>query len=196
MKLKQVVIFSAFIALLISIPVSATDYVIDSDGAHASIQFRIKHLGYSWLHGRFNSFSGTFSFDEQMPASAKVDVLIDVGSLDSNHQERDLHLRGDKFLDVDQFPQAKFVSTGVTPTGEGKALVHGELTLHGVTRPLDIAVVQVGAGQDPWGGYRRGFEGTTSFPLADFGIDTDLGPASREIELSLNIEGIRQEPLK
>ena len=73
----------------------AADYVIDTKGAHAFIQFKIAHLGYSWLLGRFNTFSGEFSYDENNPAASRVKVDIDVASLDSNHAERDKHLRGD-----------------------------------------------------------------------------------------------------
>ncbi len=77
-------------------------------------------------------------------------------------------------------------------TGENTALLRGDLTLRGITKPIVIDVSQIGAGKDPWGGYRRGFEGTTRLTLADFGIPMDLGPASREVELFLSVEGIRQ----
>ena len=170
----------------------AADYVIDTKDAHAFIQFKIAHLGYSWLLGRFNTFSGEFSYDESNPSASKVAVDIDVTSIDSNHAERDKHLRSDKFLDVGRFPKARFVSTGFEELGDGKAKLSGELTLHGVTKPLTIDVSHIGHGTDPWGGYRRGFEGRTRFALADFGIDYNLGPASKEVELYLSLEGIRQ----
>jgi polyisoprenoid-binding protein YceI len=171
-------------------PVQAEDYVIDT--AHAFVQFRIQHLGYSWLYGRFNSFEGGFSYDENDPAAAQVEVTIDTDSLDTNHAERDKHLRSGDFLDVDTYPEARFVSTGYSETGDGTAELEGDLTLHGVTRPVTLEVTAIGAGPDPWGGYRRGFHGTTTLTLADFGIDYDLGPAAREVELELSVEGIRQ----
>ncbi|MCB1723182.1 MAG: YceI family protein [Chromatiaceae bacterium] len=170
----------------------ADDYVIDSKGAHAFIQFQIKHLGYSWLIGRFNTFAGEFSYDENNPAASKVSVLIDAASVDSNHAERDKHLRNEDFLEVDKFPEARFVSTAYRPTGEGTGVLAGELTLHGITRPITIDVTHIGAGPDPWGGYRRGFEGRTQFALADFGIKKNLGPASKEVTLWLGVEGIRR----
>lgn len=173
--------------------VQAAEYVIDTKKAHAFIQFKISHLGYSWLLGRFNTFSGEFSYDENNPAASKVKVDIDVASIDSNHAERDKHLRGDNFLDTDNYPGASFVSTGFKDLGDGKAELMGNLTLHGVTRPLSIAVTGIGHGKDPWGGYRRGFEGTTSFKLADFGIKRNLGPASQTVQLYLSIEGIRKK---
>ena len=171
----------------------AADYVIDTKGAHAFIQFHIKHLGYSWLVGRFNTFDGEFSYDENNPQAARVTVNIDPASVDSNHAERDKHLRDEDFLDVDKYPKAGFVSTGYRETGDGKGELQGELTVHGVTRPITIDVTHIGAGKDPWGGYRRGFEGRTSFALTDFGIKKDLGPASKEVHLWLGVEGIRKE---
>jgi polyisoprenoid-binding protein YceI len=169
----------------------AEDYVIDTKGAHAFVQFRIQHLGYSWLYGRFNDFSGSFSYDEKDPAAAKVEVVIKTASVDSNHAERDKHLRGADFLDVAKYPEARFKSISYKPTGPGKATLTGELTLRGVTKPISIDVTEVGHGKDPWGGYRRGFEGTTRLRLKDFGIPKDLGPASAELEMTLSVEGIR-----
>lgn len=184
---------AACMILLLSGATQAADYTIDTKGAHAFIQFHIKHLGYSWLVGRFNRFEGEFSYDEANPNAAKVAVTIDATSIDSNHAERDKHLRDDEFLDVNKFPQARFVSTTYRDLGNGSGELQGELTLHGVTRPLTIAVTAIGAGDDPWGGYRRGFEGRASFALADFGIKRNLGPASKEVHLWLGIEGIRKK---
>ncbi len=182
----------ASLLLLLSGIAQAADYLIDTKGAHAFIQFHIKHLGYSWLVGRFNRFGGEFSYDEANPESAKVTVTIDTASIDSNHAERDKHLRDEDFLEVDKFPEARFVSTSYRDLGDGRGELAGEFTLRGVTRPITIAVTHIGAGDDPWGGYRRGFEGRTSFALADYGIKRDLGPASKEVQLWLGVEGIRQ----
>jgi polyisoprenoid-binding protein YceI len=170
----------------------AEDYVIDTKGAHAFIQFRIQHLGYSWLYGRFNDFSGNFSYDEKDPGASKVEVLIKTASIDSNHAERDKHLRGADFLDVAKYPEARFKGISYKPTGTGKATLIGELTLRGVTKVVTLDVTEIGHGRDPWGGYRRGFEGTTRLKLKDYGIPKDLGPASAEVEMTLSVEGIRE----
>lgn len=182
------------LAAALSLPgfATAADYVIDTEKAHAFIQFRIKHLGYSWLYGRFNTFEGNFSYDPQNADANKVSVTIDTASIDSNHAERDKHLRSDDFLDVEKYPQARFVSTKYEAKGDGTGTLTGDLTLHGVTRPIAIAVEKIGEGDDPWGGYRAGFFGTTTLKLADFGITRDLGPASQEVELMLSVEGIRK----
>ena len=179
-------------ALLLPGLAAADKYVIDTEGAHAFVQFRIKHLGYSWLYGRFNQFSGQFTYGEDDTAASQVQVSIKTASLDSNHAERDKHLRGSDFLDVDKYPEARFVSTSYKETGLNKAVLEGELTLHGVTKPVTIDVRRIGSGPDPWGGYRMGFEGTTTIALKDFGIDYNLGPASTHAELTLSVEGIRQ----
>lgn len=172
--------------------VQADDYTIDSQGMHASINFRIQHLGYSWVYGRFNEFEGNFSYDEAKPDASKVEVTIKTTSIDSNHAERDKHLRSGDFLEVKNFPEAKFVSTAYKPNGDGTGTLSGDFTLKGVTKPLDIKVREIGAGKDPWGGFRRGFEGSAKFALADYGITTDLGPASKEVELILSIEGVKK----
>ncbi|MBK1699654.1 hypothetical protein CKO41_13370 [Thiococcus pfennigii] len=171
----------------------AEDYVIDTEGGHAFIQFRIPHLGYSWLYGRFNDFSGRFSYDENDPNAATVEVTIKTASIDSNHAERDKHLRDKEFLDVRRYPEATFKSTSFTANDDGTAVLEGDLTLRGITKPIRIDVTEIGHGQDPWGGYRRGFQGSTRFALKDFGIERDLGPASRDVEMILSVEGIRQD---
>lgn len=179
-------------ALALPSAAPAADYAIDTKGAHAAINFRIQHLGFSWLTGRFDRFTGTYSYDEKAPEASKVSVEIDTTSVNSNHAERDKHLRNADFLDVDKFPKATFVSKKVEPAGDGKAKITGDLTLRGVTKEVTIDAAFVGGGADPWGGTRTGFTGTTKLALADFGITFDLGPASKEVELSLEVEGLKQ----
>ncbi len=169
----------------------AADYVIDTAAVHASINFRIKHLGYSWLTGRFDQFSGGFAFDAEAPADSSVQVEIDTASVNSNNAERDIHLRSGDFLDVGKFPKASFTSTSMAVTGES-AVVTGDLTLHGVTREITLNADFLGGGKDPWGGVRAGFTATTTLTLADFGMTYNLGPASATIEMQLNIEGVKK----
>lgn len=189
MKIFQIVLL---ILGLVSTGVMADEYVIDKKGMHASIQFRIKHLGYSWLWGRFNDFEGGFTYSKDDPDASKIAVTINTGSIDSNHAKRDEHLRSDEFLDVEKFPQSTFVSTSFAMKEDGTGILEGDFTLHGVTKPITIDVSYIGEGDDPWGGYRVGFEGTTRIALADYGILKDLGPASKELDLFFAIEGIRK----
>ncbi len=170
----------------------ADTYVMDTKGAHAFIQFKISHLGYSYEIGRFNKFTGSFDVDEKNPASSKVSVEIDTASVDTNLAKRDKHLRSSDFLEVDKYPKATFVSTNVKLTSDKTADVTGDFTLRGITKPLTLKVSHIGGGKDPWGGFRHGFEGTTKFALADFGITKNLGPASKEVEIYISIEGIKK----
>lgn len=191
MKIRIFTPLIVTLGLIFSTSVLAEEYLIDTKGSHASIQFKVSHLGYSFVVGRFNDFTGKFSYDEKDPSKATVEVTIDTASVDSNHAERDKHVRSADFLLVSDFPQAKFVSTSYEDLGNNKGRLIGDLTLLGVTKSITIAVTQIGAGKDPWGGYRRGFEGTVKFAMKDFGIKMDLGPASYEVELSLIVEGVR-----
>jgi polyisoprenoid-binding protein YceI len=180
-------------ALALPAAATAADYAIDTKGAHAGINFRIKHLGFSWLSGRFDQFAGTFSYDAAAPEASKVSVEIDTASVNSNHAERDKHLSSADFLDASKFPKATFVSKKVEPAGDGKAKIVGDLTLHGVTKEVVIDAAYVGGGADPWGGNRVGFTGTTRIALADYGIGAKLGPAPNEVELTLDVEGIEKK---
>jgi polyisoprenoid-binding protein YceI len=170
----------------------AADYAIDTKGQHAFVNFKISHLGYSWLWGTFKEFDGKFSFDPAKPEESSINVTLQTASVDSNHAERDKHIRSGDFLNVSNHPTATFESTSVKSTGEGTADVTGNLTLNGVTKPVVIAAKFIGEGEDPWGGYRAGFEGMTTVKLKDFDIKMDLGPASQTVDLIFSVEGIRQ----
>lgn len=177
----------------VSLPAMADSYVIDTKGAHASINFAIKHLGYSVLTGRFDTFSGEFTYDPAKPEASTINVSIDTGSVNSNHAERDKHLRSGDFLNVEKFPKATFVSTKVV-AGDNKNEfdIVGDFTFNGVTKSITIDVEKVGEGKDPWGGYRAGFSGETSINLKDFNVKMDLGPASQTVQLQLEVEGIKK----
>lgn len=167
-------------------------YQFDKKGAHQFVTFKISHLGYSWLYGRFNDFNGTFTVDAENPENSQVTATIQTASVDSNHAERDKHLRSDDFLDVGEYPTAIFKSTNIEKTGEKTAKITGDFTLHGVTKPVTLDAKLIGYGDDPWGGYRMGLEASTTLTLADFGITKDLGPASETVEIIISVEGVRQ----
>ncbi len=177
-------------AMLMPISASAADYTIDTNGAHASINFKVSHLGYSFIKGRFNKFDGQFSYDADDIETSQVTVNVDTRSLDSNHAERDKHIKSSDFIDAGKFSTATFISSKVTAKEDGNFAISGDLTLHGVSKPITINANFIGAGKDPWGGYRAGFQGTTRLQLADFGI-TVMGPASY-VDMELHVEGIRQ----
>ncbi len=109
MKIK-LLLGTLLLTLGLSTSAVAENYVIDKKGQHAVIQFKIAHLGYSWLIGRFNDFDGTFSYDEKNPSAAKINVTINTASVDSNHAARDKHLRNADFFNVEKYPTSTFVS--------------------------------------------------------------------------------------
>jgi len=192
--MKKLVTGAALGTLIaLSVPtVQAADYVIDREGQHAFVNFKISHLGFSWMYGGFNDFDGRFNWDAANPEASQVEVTLKTASVDTNHAERDKHLRSGDFLNVDQHPTATFVSRKVVSTDGESMDIIGDLTLNGVTREVTVDAEFIGEGEDPWGAYRAGFAGTTQIKLKDYNIKMDLGPASEEVELILSIEGIRQ----
>ena len=171
------------------LPCFAWSAVYDLDPSHSFIQFKVSHIGIGWVVGRFNRFSGEFFYDPDAgePAQSAA-VVVSTNSLDSNHSERDRHLTGDDFLDVDQHEAATFVSTGFTG-GRDDGKLSGILTLWGKESPIEIDVRLSGEGDDPWGGYRAGFEGTTVLDLTDFGFKSRL---VKIVEVDVYLEGVRR----
>ena len=165
----------------------ANTYKIDP--THSFVQWRVKHLGYSWLYGRFNDIKGSFSYDADEPSASSIEVIIDLASIDSNHAERDKHLRGEKYLNTDTNKMATFESIRYNGSATEGQLT-GNLTLNGVSKEITIPVKRIGMGDDPWGGFRVGFEGAVTIDRRDYGYTYDLGENSNEIELQLGIEGI------
>jgi polyisoprenoid-binding protein YceI len=178
-------------SLLVSAHALAAPETYKVDPAHSFVTFGISHLGYSTLQGRFNELSGDFVYDAERPADNAISMQVNTASIDTNHAERDKHLRSDDFLAVDEYPTATFKTTRFVPQGDNGEL-SGELTLRGVTRPVTVDVRFTGAGKDPWGGYRRGYAGTTTIKRSDFGIDENLGPAAATMTLNFVVEGVRQ----
>lgn len=168
---------------------SAGSYKIDPD--HTTALFTVSHLGTSNLTGRFNTVAGNISFNPK--GDSKVEVTIQTDSVDTNHQKRDAHLRGPDFFNAKQFPVMKFVSTKVSYNGQGEPVsVTGKLSLHGNTQNVTLDVKPVGAGKDPWGGYRAGYDATATFKRSDFGMNFMPGGIGDDISIKLNIEAIKQ----
>lgn len=169
----------------------AADYAIDGTdaGMHAAVNFHANHMGISQLWGRFNDISGSFNYDAGNVAASSISVTIDPASIDTNHEERDIHLRSSDYLNVDKFPEAGFESTAIADLGNGRIQVTGDFTLHGVSKEISFEAVRTGEGETPFGDYRVGFAAETTLNVADFGIN--LG-ADSTLTLLLAIEGIRR----
>ncbi|MDR9750744.1 YceI family protein [Pseudomonas sp. SZMC_28357] len=189
--LKKTLAALAIGSALLSANVMAADYVVDKEGQHAFVDFKISHLGYSFITGTFKDIDGKFSFDAAKPEDSKIEFNVNTASVFTNHAERDKHISSADFLNAGKFAKATFVSTSVKSTGKDTADVTGDLTLLGVTKPVVVKATFLGEGKDPWGGYRAGFEGTTTIKRSDFGKQKDLGPKSDAVELYISFEGVK-----
>jgi polyisoprenoid-binding protein YceI len=189
--LKKTLAALAIGSAVLSANVMAADYVVDKEGQHAFVDFKISHLGYSYITGTFKDIDGKFSFDAAKPEDSKIEFNVNTASVFTNHAERDKHIASADFLNTSKFGKATFVSTSVKSTGANTADVTGDLTLLGVTKPVVVKATFLGEGKDPWGGYRAGFEGTTTIKRSDFGKQKDLGPKSDVVELYVSFEGVK-----
>lgn len=186
LKLLKIALINSIIALGFLVPFNSQAADYDIDGDHAFIQFKVSHMGISHIVGRFNKFSGGFSWDKDNPSASSANVTIDTASLDSNHEKRDAHLTSPDYLNSEKFPTATFKSTKYEGNGSGGKLT-GDFTLNGVTKQITVDTAMIGEGKDPWGGYRAGFSGTTTLKGADFGYTNKGFPST--IEISLVFEG-------
>lgn len=170
------------------------------DPSHSDASFTIRHF-FSKVPGRFRELEGTILFDAQNLAASSVDVTIKTASIFTNNDRRDADLRSANFFHADSFPTITFKSTKVTPAGEGKLKVDGNLTMHGVTRPVTLDVTSLGFGDVTMGerkSVRAGWEATTKLDRKDFGIvwnrtldqgGTMLGD---DVSILIGIEAIQQ----
>jgi polyisoprenoid-binding protein YceI len=139
------------------------------DRSHSEVDFQVRHL-LSKVRGRFNDFSGAIEFDHEQPERSRVDVTIQAASIDTGEPDRDKHLRSADFFGVETFPTLTFVSTSVTPRGDNRYDVAGNLTIHGVTQSIVLPATFLGAATDPWGNTKLGFEAELTLNRKDFGL--------------------------
>ncbi len=157
------------VALLVPGLGRAATYEIDP--AHTSVQFSVRHMMISNVKGEFTTVAGKAVGEQGNPTAAVVEATIDANSVNTRNQKRDDHLRSDEFLDVAKFPKMTFKSTKVAKAGEGTWKLTGDLTLHGVTKPVVLDVSNVTAPvKDPWGNSRIGATASTKINRQDYGI--------------------------
>lgn len=145
-----------------------TEWTIDP--VHTHVQFSVRHMMVSNVKGVFAKKSGTVTLDESDFTQSTVTVEIEADSVDTREPQRDNHLRSADFLDVEKFPLLTFRSSRIVPAGNGFSLT-GDVTIHGVTHPITLAVdAPTPAMKDPWGGVRRGFEASGELNRKDFGL--------------------------
>lgn len=174
-------------------PALADTYKIDT--SHVYVGFEVDHLGFSTTYGRFNDVSGTIELDEENPEMSSVEVKIDPASVDTGHAERDEHLRGADLLNTAEYPEMSFKSTGIERTGEKTGLITGDLTLHGVTRPVTLDTTFTRKGTYPMTEEKIeviGFNATTTIRRSDFGMDKWLQMVGDELPITISFEAHKQ----
>ena len=205
-RLVAVPALGAVAMLALAAPLRADPVPFKIDPNHSQVSFTIRHF-FSRVPGRFNEFSGTLLLDEKDLAKSSADVTIKAASIFTNNDERDKDLRSPHFFSVDSFPALTFKSTKVTPGEGGKLRIEGNLTMHGVTRPvvlegsfLGAGSTKLGMGYDP--GYRAGFEATATVDRKAWGIvwnevldqgGTMLGD---DVAITIGVEAVRTEAAK
>jgi polyisoprenoid-binding protein YceI len=166
------------------------------DPAHSNVEFSAKHLGIATVRGAFNEFEGTFEVGEN--GSARARGTVEVASIDTNEDQRDTHLRSEDFFHAEVHPQLSFESTEIRPVGEDSFLIHGDLTMRGVTRRIVLEVELQGTEIDPWGNERVALEARGQLNRRDWNMTFNqvLGSGnmlvSDKIKLSLDISAVKQ----
>ena len=161
------------------------------DGTHSSLVFRVSHMNLAPFYGRFNEISGTFEFDPNDASKLAIDVQIKAESIDTNSSRRDGHLKGPDFFNAKEFPTIRFKSSGATKIADKKYKVSGDLSLHGVTKPVTLTVEHTGSGNQR-GAEVQGFDVTGTIKRSEFEMKYMLNGLGDEIRLMAGIEGAKR----
>ena len=181
---------SLVLAAIAFLPATAGADTYDIDAVHSAVMFRAKRMGVVYVYGRFNEFAGTVDMTGDDVTTGKLALEVKTTSVDTGNQRRDDHLRSPDFLNAAQIPVMKFESTGVRAV-DGAFEVTGNLTLHGVTKPVTATVEQVGSGKDPRAGKALvGFEGKFTLKRSDFDVKYMVGPVSDEIDIHIALQAV------
>lgn len=174
----------------VSINANAETYELDP--THTYPHFTVSHLGFSTMRGRFNNTSGTLTMDKAK-GTGSVEIEIDVNSIDTAHEKRDKHLRSPDFFNAAEFPKMTYKSTKVTINKDNSAMVEGNLTMMGVTKPVSLKVTKISCGVHPFNKKDVcGFDATGSLKRSDFGIKYGLPAIGDEITLLIEAEGVKK----
>jgi len=165
-------------------------YVIDN--GHSSLIFAINHFGLSYVYGRFNQVQGEFILEGDKPIQRGFTFKVAADSIDTNHRERDAHLKGPDFFDCQQFPEIRFATLEIQD-GEEEFLVTGELSLLDQTKKITFPMRMVGRGKDPFGKERAGFFARFTILRSDFGMDNMLGAIGDQVSITFAFEGVKKE---
>jgi len=184
------------IALIATVLTGATATAADRyifDTAHTQILFFVDHLGFSKSQGEFHDYDGEFFFDPEDWSNSSVEVTIKTASIDMDYDKWDDHMRNEDFFHVEKFPDMTFKSTKVEQTGDNQGLIHGDLTLLGVTKPVTLNVTFNKAGVHPFNEeYVAGFSADTVIKRSEFGMNYGLPMLGEDVAVRLEVEGYRQ----
>lgn len=193
MRRLPVLILSALLLFGSARFAQAATYTVDPD--HSTVSFKIRHV-FSRVEGQFTKFSGTIDYDPDKPQTWGAAGTIDAASIDTHVEKRDKHLRSEAFFDVEKYPTITFKSTKVEEAAKDHAKLDGEITIHGVTKPITLDVEIHGVGKDPWGNVRAGFTATTKLNRKDFGLtwnqvlETGQLMVGDEVMVTIEAEGV------
>lgn len=193
MNLRTVAVVAMTAPAFCAVSARASDYTLDP--VHTQVYACASHMGFSTPCARFRIRSGFFHFDDGDWTTARVDAIVDTASLDLGDAAWDAKVRSWEFLETGKHPEARFVSQSVEKRGEKSGLVHGRLTLRGVTRALDLSVTFNRAGLDPYDlRYTAGFAATATLKRADFGMTKYLPDIGNTVQIRIEAEGLRGGP--
>jgi polyisoprenoid-binding protein YceI len=165
------------------------------DPAHSEVTFQVRHL-LTRVRGRFSEFDGTIEYDEGAPERSTVAFSIKSASIDTSEPRRDAHLRSADFFETDTYPTLTFASRRLDRTGVDQFDVHGDLTIHGVTKAIVLPVTLLGAAKDPWGQEKVGFEAEITLNRKDYGLNWNAALETGgflvgdEVKISLSLQAV------
>jgi polyisoprenoid-binding protein YceI len=193
--MRRVLILTAVIVAMFAVAASAADkYMVDS--GHSTVEFGVKHMVVTTVKGKFGEYAGHAMFDQDDPTKSTVEVTIKTASVDTDHGDRDDHLRGDDFFSAEKYPEIHFKSTKIVKDGDDY-VAHGKLTIRDVTKDVEIEFELNGPIVDPWGNSRIGIEGELKLNRKEYGLAFDNTLANGglvvgdEVKIELNIEFVK-----
>jgi polyisoprenoid-binding protein YceI len=188
------------LVVVIAAPLAASADTWQIDPVHTTVGFSVRHMTISTVRGQFNKVAGTITANDNDPATAVIEATIDTASIDTHSPDRDSDLKSANFLDVAKYPTMTFKSKKIEAAGPGKYNVVGDLTLHGVTKEVTLAVEATGAPiKDPWGNTRAGAFATTTISRKDFGLTwnkmIEAGGAviGDAVSVEINVEAVKKK---
>lgn len=193
-RLCHLVLAGSIFSLIAGTVFSADTYQVDT--AHSFLSFKVKRAGFSYVVGRFNSFNGSSTWDESDASQRSLEITIQTESVDTGNERRDQHLRSPDFFNAKQFPAMTFKSTSIKDTEvdgyEAAWEVAGDLSLHGVSKPLTFVLRQIGRGEDRRGNYNVGLQAEFTIKRSEFGMTNMIEMGGDEVHCSIEILVKRQ----